>query len=255
MRVIPVLDLAGGRAVHASGGRREAYPPVASRLAPTTAGDAIALVRAYVETLGASHIYAADLDAIASRPPQHALMRDIASLGAQLWVDAGITAPEDARRAMDAGAARVIVGLETLPSFDALAAVARTVGDARTVFSLDLRHGAPIVRAGSGLGGSPLTVVERAVHAGARTVIVLDLARVGSSAGVDLALIDALRRAAPDLALVAGGGVRGIEDLRQLADAGCDAALVATALHDGRLTRADIDAVREYGSERSGHLR
>ena len=255
MQVIPVLDLAGGRAVHARGGQREAYTPVASRLTPATAGDAVALVRAYVQALGVAHVYAADLDAIAGRAPQHELLRALAAPGAQLWVDAGIAAPEDARMAMDAGAARVIVGLETLPSFDALAAVAWTVGSARTVFSLDLRGGVPIVRTGSGLDGSPLAIVERAVGAGARTVIVLDLARVGSSAGIDLALIDEIRRAVPDVALVAGGGVRGLDDLQRLADAGCDAVLVATALHDGRLTRADIDAVRSHGGERSSRLR
>ena len=44
-----------------------------------------------------------------------------------------------------------------------------------------------------------------------------------------------VRRAVPDVALLAGGGVRGPEDLQRLADAGCDGALVATALHDGRL--------------------
>jgi phosphoribosylformimino-5-aminoimidazole carboxamide ribotide isomerase len=40
--------------------------------------------------------------------------------------------------------------------------------------------------------------------------------------------------------LLAGGGVRGYEDLARLADAGCDGALVATALHDGRLCAADV---------------
>ena len=37
--------------------------------------------------------------------------------------------------------------------------------------------------------------------------------------------------------------VRSIDDLRALADVGCGAALVASALHDGRVTRADIEAV------------
>jgi len=40
-----------------------------------------------------------------------------------------------------------------------------------------------------------------------------------------------------------GGGVRGAEDLRSVAASGCDAVLVASALHDGRLTAADLAAV------------
>ena len=68
------------------------------------------------------------------------------------------------------------------------------------------------------------------------SLIVIDLARVGAAAGLDLETISAVREAVPQLTLLAGGGVRGAQDLAALADIGCDAALVATALLDGRLT-------------------
>jgi phosphoribosylformimino-5-aminoimidazole carboxamide ribotide isomerase len=72
-------------------------------------------------------------------------------------------------------------------------------------------------------------------------MIVLDLADVGVSRGTGtLDLVRRLRSAHPQLELTAGGGVRGIDDLRQLADAGCDAALVASALHDGRITPDEV---------------
>ncbi len=45
-----------------------------------------------------------------------------------------------------------------------------------------------------------------------------------------------------------GGGVRGIDDLQQLARIGCAGALVATAIHEGRLTPADIAAANELES-------
>jgi phosphoribosylformimino-5-aminoimidazole carboxamide ribotide isomerase len=44
--------------------------------------------------------------------------------------------------------------------------------------------------------------------------------------------------------------VRGPEDLRRLADAGCEGALVATALHDGRLDSDDVAAARRWNHER-----
>jgi len=40
--------------------------------------------------------------------------------------------------------------------------------------------------------------------------------------------------------LIAGGGVRGLADLTALARAGCNAALVASALHDGKLLPEDL---------------
>jgi phosphoribosylformimino-5-aminoimidazole carboxamide ribotide isomerase len=44
---------------------------------------------------------------------------------------------------------------------------------------------------------------------------------------------------------VAGGGVRNWDDLVQVARAGCSAALVATALHDGRIGADEIKAAQE----------
>ena len=75
-------------------------------------------------------------------------------------------------------------------------------------------------------------------------MIVIDLMRVGTSVGLDLNLIRRLRAAVPAVTLLAGGGVRGKEDLSRLADTGCDGVLVATALHDGRLSAADVRAAQ-----------
>src|SRR5262245_25823594 len=62
MRVIPVLDLKGGQAVHAVRGQRQTYAPVETVLA--TSADPVVLGRAFVERLGARECYVADLDAI-----------------------------------------------------------------------------------------------------------------------------------------------------------------------------------------------
>ena len=47
----------------------------------------------------------------------------------------------------------------------------------------------------------------------------------------------------PHIELIGGGGVRALADLRSLRAAGCRGALVASALHDGRLSAADLAAV------------
>jgi phosphoribosylformimino-5-aminoimidazole carboxamide ribotide isomerase len=76
-------------------------------------------------------------------------------------------------------------------------------------------------------------------------MIVLDLAQVGMGQGVGTEpLCRALRSLAPELEIIAGGGVRSLADLRSLAAAGCNAALVASALHDGRLTPQDCQTLR-----------
>ena len=89
----------------------------------------------------------ADLDAIEGRAPHDALTRTIASIGAPLWLDAGIASVDHALRALDCGVTRLIVGLETLPSFQVLESISKEAGHDRVAFSLDLRDGQPITTA------------------------------------------------------------------------------------------------------------
>lgn len=247
MRVIPVLDLKAGRAVLARRGERESYAPVRSVLMrPERAGDGVALARAFRERLGCEECYVADLDAIAGGSPQRPLVRAVASeYGGRVLVDAGVAHAGRARQLVADGVGRVVVGLETLASFDALRAIAGAIGPERVAFSLDLRGGEPLSRGGAPPhAGSPLELAGAAVAAGAAAVILLDLARVGTGAGVDVALLAGLRRALPGVELLAGGGIGSRADLERLADSGADAALVASAVHDGRIGRDAIDALR-----------
>ena len=295
MRVIGVVDLLAGRAVHARAGCRGSYQPVrAVAGSPIEPGDALALARAYVNRLGVTELYAADLDAILARlrvqpdasaslaeapdddraaprlargalslskggakaagVSQDALVAAVAALGAPLWLDAGVSSADQARHVFGLGAARAIVGLETLASYQALGAICAALGGDRVAFSLDLRDGEPVIATGvSGdvaLGEPAHVVASRAANAGVGAMIVLDLARVGTGTGLDLALIARVRASTPGLMLLAGGGVRGYEDLARLADAGCDGALVATALHDGRLGATDVAAAHRLGHGR-----
>ena len=64
----------------------------------------------------------------------------------------------------------------------------------------------------------------------------IDLARVGSGSGPPLDAVAQLGASLPDVAIYAGGGVRGDADLRALELAGATGALIATALHEGRIT-------------------
>jgi phosphoribosylformimino-5-aminoimidazole carboxamide ribotide isomerase len=77
----------------------------------------------------------------------------------------------------------------------------------------------------------------------------MTLARVGSGAGPDLERLAALRKAGGDRAIYAAGGVRDAADLAALDRAGIAGALVATALHDGRIGRAELDQLEQRNAE------
>jgi len=247
IRVIPVLDLKGGVAVHAVRGERSRYEPVRSVLSPSA--DPLAVAQAFRSRLGLAECYVADLDAIARRGDHAAVVRALAESGLAVWVDGGVSTAAEARRVVALGAARIIVGTETLGHLDHLEPIVGVLAESasgdvgRAVLSLDLR-------AGRLLGGSPaveaLDPVELASTAwrlGVRAFIVLDLSRVGTGGGVETGTAARLRQALPGAEIVIGGGVRDAGDLRALADHGFDAALVATALHGGVITAATLAAL------------
>lgn len=248
MDVIPVLDLARGVAVRAQAGDRARYEPVVSAIAPDAVGDPAALLHAYRRRLGAKACYVADLDAIQGGAVQRVLLGELARLetgftGA-LLVDAGAHTPASTFEVLACGASEVVVGLETLRAFTDLAGIVRAVGAARLVFSVDLRLGSPILHPAMHdvVGARPdaTSLTAQAVEAGVTSLLVLDLGRVGTGCGADLGLLEALRKRFPGIRLLAGGGVLARRDLDRMQDAGCDGVLVASAIHDGRITAADL---------------
>src|SRR5262245_57783615 len=163
MRVVPVLDLKGGVAVHAVRGERHAYAPVRSVL--SSSPDPVALARAFRDRLRCAACYVADLDAIGGTGDHGAVIQAIATLGLSVWLDAGVATPVDARRAVSRGAARVIVGTETLRDvldLPAIVEAAREAGEPGADAVLSLDH-----RAGRLLGGSSAVAATEAAEVAA----------------------------------------------------------------------------------------
>ena len=248
-RLIPVLDLKGGVVVRGVAGRRAEYRPVEGILSADAAPGNVG--KAMIEKLGLSTAYVADLDAIGGAEPAWETYRELMECGLRLWVDAGAGDPTRAARLAEFSANgspldRIIAGLESLADVQSLAAITAAVSPERLVFSLDLKEGRPLVSGNGWQLMEPIDIADAAAQLGVRSIIVLDLARVGVGDGVGtLELCRELRQRLPDIELIGGGGVRTVEDLRAMRSAGCDAALVASALHDGRITAADIAALSE----------
>ncbi|PWB91927.1 nickel transporter [Methylocystis sp. MitZ-2018] len=224
MQIIPVIDIRNGAVMRARAGDRDSYKPISTPLASTSAPADV--VAGFLTLHPFEKIYIADLDAIEGRGDNRCEIGALTERfpGLCFMVDAG-AASCDWR-----GAARVdcVIGSETLRDSDSLHVAKH---DPNVVLSLDFRDEVF-------LGPDALDQCPRLWP---RRIIVMTLTRVGVSAGPDFARVSQISARAGDRRVFAAGGVRGAGDLERLEAIGAAGALVATALHDGALTRADLD--------------
>jgi len=227
MEVIPVLDLKQGVVVHARMGRRDQYRPIETPLASTS--NPLDVARGLLAIHPFETFYIADLDAI-----EHAGDNDAAltRLKAELpnlvfWVDNGVADLARANSWLDAGLGNLVLGSESQRDGSLVRRLSR---DDRVILSLDDR--------GDAFLGPAALLSDAADWPG--KIIAMTLTRVGSANGPDLDRLSAIRARAPDKLIYAAGGVRDPSDLAALRRAGIAGALVASSLHNGKLTGAQL---------------
>jgi phosphoribosylformimino-5-aminoimidazole carboxamide ribotide isomerase len=229
------MDLLGGLAVQAVRGERATYKPVDSVLAETA--EPLALAKALADETLCRSMYVADLDAIQGGQGHLETLAELGrALPVELMVDAGVSRPEDVRIVLAHGAAQAILGTETLPSMEALGEIIKAATPNSILPSLDVRGGKVLSRAPELAGAEPLDALARLVDAGLLKFILLTLDVVGTGGGPDFKLLAAAKKRFPEIEIIAGGGARGMDDVRRAKALGLAGLLTATALHRGWIT-------------------
>lgn len=243
MRVIPVIDISRGVAVHARRGERVTYEPIKSAL--LQGADPLALLRAYRRSLRSTAVYVADLDAITGAGENLTIIAEMAASEPQLelLIDAGMRRVDDARSLLRAGAKKVVIASESLPDLDAASGPLAALGTGRSIFSIDLRDRTVIWRGASNESRDPYEVAARLMSLGFREAILLEMERIGTGRGADAIFLRGIVRAAPGMKFIVGGGIKTAAELPELKRAGASGVLLATALHSGAITREDLSRV------------
>jgi phosphoribosylformimino-5-aminoimidazole carboxamide ribotide isomerase len=212
IEVIPAVDVLGEGAVRLERGN---YDSVVER-----AGEPVALARRWVAA-GAQRIHLVDLDGARSGQVRPELVRAIAATGVPVQASGGIRSVADARALLDAGADRVVVGTAAWPD----PTVWFELGEA-LVLALDVRDGE--VRTAGWTVGTGIRFEDALARANGSRMLVTAIDRDGTLAGPDVDLV----RQAVDAGgrVLAAGGIRSVEDVAGLADAGAEAAIVGRAL-------------------------
>lgn len=249
MKIYPVLDLLGDRAVHAIGGIRHEYQPLQSLDCETPCP--IEISSRIRERFGLTDWYVADLNGIVHRDWNRRLIARLAENGLSLRVDWGLCDVEDLFEIGECPAdSRMIIATEVLRDRSVFDALSGMMDPARMTFSLDLIEGALNAPHDAWHGLSIEEIVGYVAERGVREIIVLDLAYVGCSLGLGtLPVCERLREQFPDLELITGGGVRDLDDLRRLEEAGLDAVLLGSSLHSGAFSPECLSRFTQTGVE------
>jgi len=230
-----------GHVVQAIRGERSSYLPVKSILTSET--KPLPVAQALLLETGCKEFYIADLDALQGRGDHGNEIRTLANdLGAELWVDMGVTNPDSALKALELGDIHIILGSESLQDMQDLQQIQKIVPQERLLFSVDIVKGRVISKSSVLKDLDPLAAIDMLSQKGLQRFILLTLDRVGTGGGLDLPLLKAVRDRFPDASLIAGGGARKLDDIKSLATLGIDGALVATALHRGWITGQDLES-------------
>jgi phosphoribosylformimino-5-aminoimidazole carboxamide ribotide isomerase len=240
--LLPAIDLRGSRVVRlrqGDFGRETIY-----------ADDPVAMAVAFVEA-GARWLHVVDLDAARGGHTTHGdvIARIVDAVGdrASIELAGGLRTADAVAEALDAGAARAVVGTAALADTGFAAQIVTASGADRVAVAVDVRDGRAVGQGWiPGAPGEPIDeAIVRLVDAGVRWFEVTAIDRDGTMAGPDLSL---LARVVADrrIRVIASGGIRSVDDLRAVRAIGCAGAIVGRALYDGAFTiAAALEATAE----------
>ncbi len=237
-RVIPCLDVAGGRVV--KGVQFQSLRDV---------GDPIELATRYSE-LAADELVFLDITAtLEDRGPTLELVERAAEeLSIPFTVGGGVSGLEDGRALLRAGADKVAVNRAAFEDPSVLTALAEEFGAQAVVCAVDARAGEVVTHAGRNQRGrQAVDWACEAVERGAGEILLTSIDADGTRTGYDLELTRAVS-AAVTVPVIASGGAGEAKHLAEAFAAGAEAALVASIVHERPERLLELKAeLREAG--------
>ena len=231
--VIPAIDLRGGQVVRLKQGdyaQQTAY-----------SADPRGLAKRYAAA-GAHWLHLVDLDGARSGQLNNlAVIQTIAADGMAIQAGGGVREEADVQRLFDAGVQRVVLGSVAIRDPERVAGWLAKYGAERLTLALDTRH----IDDRWTLPSAGWTEVEARTldelapwyaERGARHLLCTDIDRDGMLAGFNLDLYRHLAGRVPQLAVLASGGVRSMEDIRAVRAVGVQGVILGRALLDGHFT-------------------
>jgi len=228
MDVIPSLDLLNGSVVRLTRGdfsTAKVYGDPESVLGSLNVPDE-------------SRLHVVDLEASRSgQPLETQTVKRLAARDLRVQVGGGIRSVGDARRWLDCGAQKVVIGTVAADSPDVLQAIVEDAGAQRVVAAVDVLDGEVRVAGWSRASRATLDEVLASITSlGIEEVLITDISRDGVLRGPSFAMYRALPA---NVRVIASGGVSSVSDVVSLARLrNVGACVIGKALLEGRVDLA-----------------
>lgn len=220
--IIPCIDLMDGKVVQLVQGRDKALE-----------GDApLEMLRKFSDF---PEIQVIDLDAAMGKGENSDLVEMLASR-AKCRVGGGVRTPERAKRLVDLGAYRVIVG--TAAFTPAIKDIAAAVGPEKILIALDSKHGKIVVKGWQEATNFTAEEIVNSLEPYCGGFLCTYVDKEGMLQGTDLDWFRRLRTATKH-ELTAAGGITTIDDIRALTEIDVHSAL-GMAIYTGRLDLGEL---------------
>lgn len=226
--VLPAIDLWEGRLALLT---RDGPAP-----SDAFGGDPIAAAEAYVAA-GARWLHAVDMDlAFRGELANAEVIRALCAIaGTRVQASGGVRTASRVEELRGLGAARVVLASAALADEDTVIAVLGRSRPGETAIGIEVADGRIRAR-GADVDLELASTLGWLSAAGAEALLVTAVDRVATIGGPDTALVRRVARAG--LPLMAAGGIRSLEDLEAVRDAGASGAVVGRSALEGSLDLA-----------------
>jgi phosphoribosylformimino-5-aminoimidazole carboxamide ribotide isomerase len=233
MRIIPAIDIIGGKCVRLTKGdygTKKIYNENPLEVAKE------------FEASGIKYLHLVDLDgARVQRTVNHKVLENIA-LHTSLTIDfgGGIRSTEDMRVAIESGASQVTGGSMAVKNPPAFVECLERFGNEKIILGADAIDRKVATQAWQ--EQSAIDVVDFIADyekKGVLYVVCTDIKKDGMLQGVSEVLYtDILQKT--NVKLIASGGVSSMVDLQVLSDIGCDGAIIGKAIYENKITLKEL---------------
>jgi len=227
VQVIPAVDVLDGGVVRLLHGDYDAVT--------TYAADPVGIALQWIDD-GASLVHVVDLSGARTGVSDRRLWRSLGAGGVVFQIGGGIRTAESALAAIEAGAQRVVVGSAAVHSGRVLSDIVAAVERQRVVAAIDVRSGRALGSGWEDRGVALDVVVQRVVEAGVEVALVTGIEGDGAMCGTNIDLLEEVQAMAPELDLIASGGVGSLDDIAMLRRRDCRAVVVGRALYERRFS-------------------